>query len=123
MCVGYNVFVCNAICHTLESHRPAATDRINREIRDYNGNECSVDVHEVTCLYPTGRWLGETLKRDNAATVSYLKEQYNRDVDTNTYRLMVDGSTIEICKETEIGLQTVALGESKWILEHTQSGQ
>jgi hypothetical protein len=123
MCVGYNTFVCNSICHMLESHRPRVTDRIQQEISDYCGNTCFVDAHEVTCLYPTGRWLGETLKRDNAATVSYLKEQYNRDVDTNTYRLMVDGATIEICKETEIGLQTVALGESKWILEHTQSGQ
>lgn len=123
MCVGYNVFVCNRICHTLEAHRPKVTDRIRKKITDYYGNKAFVDSHEVTCLYPTGRWLGETLKRDNAATVSYLKEQYNRDVDTNTYRLMVEGATIEICKETSIGLETVAMGESKWILEHTQSGQ
>lgn len=118
MSIGYNVFASNAISHTLESHRPAATDRVKRTIVDYRGYSSEVDCHEVICLYPTGRWLGETLKRDNANTVKYLQDVWHRNVDTNTYRLMVNGSTIEICQDTDFGIETKVIGESKWILEH-----
>lgn len=116
--LGYNVFVGNGLCHTLESHRPRPTDRYRGEIYDYRGRSGYVECHESPCLYPVGRWVGETLKRDNANTVSFLKEFYGREVDTTIRYMRVDGYTIEICRETEFGMETIAMGESEWLKSH-----
>lgn len=116
MCVGYNVFVCPELCHALEGHKPSASDTIKRCVTDYRGKTASVDVHEVTCLYPIGRWLGETLKRDNANTCEFLKREYNRDVPTNVRRLYYDADTnvIEVCEEKGITTDTIFMGVRKW---------
>lgn len=115
MSLGYNVFVGNELCHTLESHRPKPTDIFHGTIIDHTGCSRFVECHESPCLYPVGRWVGETLKRDNANTVSFLKEFYGREVDTTIRYMRVDGYTIEICRETEFGMETVAMGESEWL--------
>lgn len=116
--VGYNVFVCNGICHSLESRKPDVGERFVGRIIDYKGRTSDVNVHEVTCLYPVGRWLGETLKQANMQTVEYLSRRYNRHVDTSIRRIITDGSTIEICRETQGGLMTVMIGESEWLSTH-----
>ena len=118
MSLGYNVFVGNELCHTLESHRPKPTDIFHGTIIDHTGCSRFVECHESPCLYPVGRWVGETLKRDNANTVSFLKEFYGREVDTTIRYMRVDGYTIEICKETEFGMETIAMGESEWLKSH-----
>lgn len=119
MCVGYNVFVCNEVCHTLESHRPNPTDRFVGYIEDYTGRKTLINVHEVVCLYPTGRWLGETLKQQNMNTIEYLRQEYGRSVDTSVRYLWVKGNVIEVCKNTKHGMETIALGESAWLKSHT----
>ena len=111
LCVGYNVFVGNEICHSLESHTPNVTDRFEGMVRDYQGRETYVDTHEVTCLYPIGRWLGETIKQANMQSVRYLETRYNRYVDTSVRHLNVDNNTIEICEEKDEGIITVMIGD------------
>lgn len=118
LCVGYNVWVCHEVCHALESHRPNPHDRIRECVKDYKGVETVVDNHEVTCLYPVGRWLGETMKRDNAATVMFLKDVYDREVDTSIRRLYANEQTgqIEVTRQVEEGNErTVLLGVSEWL--------
>lgn len=116
MCIGYNVFVCPELCHALEGHKPNASDRVNRRIMDYLGNTTTVNVHEVTCLYPTGRWLGETLKKDNANTCAFLQREYGREVPTEIRKLYYDSKsgTIEVCKENVGFDETIFMGVRKW---------
>ena len=116
MCVGYNVFVSPELCHALEGHKPKSTDTIKTTIRDYLGVETEVDIHEVTCLYPIGRWLGETLKKDNEATCVFLEKHYGRKVNTNTRKLYYDTNTgiIEVCEEKGMTTETIFLGVRKW---------
>ena len=118
MSVGYNVHVCNGLCHTLESSRPGACERLVGRVTDYLGNECDVNVHEVTCLYPMGRWLGETLKQQNMQTVEYLRRRYNRFVDTRARSLVVEGTTIEIVLDGPQGMVTEMIGDSEWLSTH-----
>lgn len=116
MCVGYNVFVSPNLCHALESHKPNATDRVKGLVTDYLGRETAVDVHEVTCLYPIGRWLGETLKRDNANTCAFLREEYGRNVCTDVRKLYVDERTgeIEVMRENVGFDETIMMGVKRW---------
>lgn len=111
MSIGYNVFVSPNVSNALEGHKPNAKDRFRGNIVDYTGKEMFVDCHEVTCLYPVGRWLGETLKRDNLGTVNFLKDFYDRDVDTRIRKLYYDGREFELTVETELGEETVMIGE------------
>ncbi len=122
MCVGYNVFVCPELCHALEGHKPSARDKVKGTITDYRGVTASVDVHEVTCLYPIGRWLGETLKRDNANTCEYLRREYGRNVLTDIRKLYYDSEsgTIEVCVERGATTETVCLGVRRW--QNTTTG-
>lgn len=116
MCVGYNVFVCPELCHALEGHKPSASDKIKGCITDYKGVTTTVDVHEVTCLYPIGRWLGETLKRDNANTCEFLRREYGREVPTSIRKLYYnpDTNVIEVCEEKGIVTETIFMGVRKW---------
>ena len=81
--LGYNVIVNNSIAHALEGHKPKAGDVFHQEVTDYLGNTCEVNAHESQALYPVGRVLGETSKASNLQTVHFLRERYNRQVDTN----------------------------------------
>ena len=75
LALGYNVRVDNAICHSLERHRPAAADRFTGYVTDYRGETSWVDVPQSIALYPGDRLLGEPAKKDNAATLAYLERQ------------------------------------------------
>ena len=72
LALGYNVRVSNEICHSLERHRPKASDRFRGMVTDYLGNTALVDCPESIALYPADRLLGEPAKKDNAATLAYL---------------------------------------------------
>ena len=111
MCIGFNVFVEHGICHALEGHRPGVKDRFVGEVHDHNGRTSAVDVHEVICLYPIGRWLGETIKQANMQSVKYLENKYNRYVDTTTRMLYAHENFIEVCVQAENGLETVMIGD------------
>lgn len=123
LCVGYNVFVCHQICHALEGHRPKPTDKVSETIEDYEGSKADITAHEVVCLYPVGRWLGETMKRDNRATVEYLSKVYDRGVDVAVRRLYANEVTgeIEVTRQVEGETETtVMMGVSEWLKSHSQ---
>jgi len=112
--VGYNVFVSNEICHALETHRPSVRDRYNASVTDYLGSTSNVDVHESVCLYPTGRWLGETLKQANSMSVEYLQRVYGRNVNTDIKYLQFDGENAFIECDSSYGKKVIMMGGSTW---------
>lgn len=81
MCIGYNVFVSPDLSHALESKHPKVTDVFSGDVRDYTGKVSHVEVHESTALYPTGRWLGETLKPTNVENMNLLRAWYGFEPD------------------------------------------
>ena len=113
--LGYNVSVTNSICHALEGHHPKATDLYDSDVTDYLGNTTHVTAHESNALYPASRMLGETAKPTNARTVSYLRGEYGRDVDTSLRTLCTDTDACGnihpvIQRFGEYGLETVMRG-------------
>ena len=112
--VGYNVYVSHGICHALETHRPSVRARFDEVITDYLGNSAKVTAHESVCLYPTGRWLGETLKQSNRMNVDYLMRKYARHVNTDTRYLEYDGTQASVSKDGIFGREIVAIGGSTW---------
>ena len=90
-CLGYNIFVSHNISHVLESHHPKAQDVYDADVTDYRGRTSHVNAHESPALYSAGRWLGDTSKYTNASNVGFLREHYNRIVDTRMRELVVDG--------------------------------
>lgn len=108
--LGYNVTVSNAICHALEGHKPKATDVFDRDVTDYLGKTCHVHAHESQALYPINRVLGETSKPTNANSVVYLRNKYNREIDTSDRYLYRTKEGCIIQKHTEYGLETVMKG-------------
>lgn len=81
-CLGYNVEVDNAICHSLQRTHPLVRDRIRCEVTDYTGRVCQVDDYEAICLYPASREIGDTSKGSNWDNVRYLRS-IGRDVDVS----------------------------------------
>ena len=57
------------------------------------GNTSHVYAHQSIALYPSSRWLGETLKLTNRLSVEYLEDEYNRIVDTDTRYVERDDKT------------------------------
>jgi hypothetical protein len=110
--VGYNVFVSHGICHALETHRPSVRDRYNGFVTDYVGNTFEVTAHESVCLYPSGRWLGETLKQTNRMNVDYLMRNYGRYVNTDTRYLEYDGKQVSISRDRTFGRELVMIGSA-----------
>lgn len=92
-CVGFNTLVYNEVSHTLEHHLPQPTDTYEGLVTDYLGNTAYVKAHQSVALYPSSRWLGETLKLTNAFSVKYLHDKYGRDVDTVSRYLKRDKKT------------------------------
>lgn len=90
-CLGYNIFVSHNISHVLESHHPSAQDVYDNYVTDYRGYTAHVVCHESPALYASGRWLGDTSKYTNASNVAYLREHYDRDIDTRMRELVIDG--------------------------------
>lgn len=87
MSLGYDVLVDYEICHTLQRSRPHVWDRYVGMVTDYRGETARVDAPEAIALYPSGRWLGESDKQANGENIAYLRDVYNRNVETTPREL------------------------------------
>ena len=105
--IGYNVFVESSVSHALEKHQPKAADVFDESVTDARGDTRHVGSHQSPALYPSGRWLGETLKFTNASSVSYLRRRYGRDVDTATRFVGTDGKRVWVKREGNDGIETI----------------
>lgn len=101
--LGYDVLVNYEICHTLQRNRPHVWDRYVGVVTDYRGETARVDVPEAIALYPSGRWLGESDKQANGENISYLRNVYNRNVETTPRELvMQDGKPKVVSIDGEV---------------------
>ena len=103
MAFGYDVLVDYEICHTLQRNRPHVWDRYVGVVTDYRGEAARVDVPEAIALYPSGRWLGESDKQANGENIAYLRNVYNRNVETTPRELVIqDGKPKIVSIDGEI---------------------
>lgn len=103
MSLGYDVLVDYDICHTLQRNRPHVWDRYVGIVTDYRGETARVDAPEAIALYPSGRWLGESDKQANGENLAYLRNVYNRNVETTPRELvMQDGKPKIVSIDGEI---------------------
>lgn len=101
--LGYDVLVDYEICHTLQRNRPHVWDRYVGAVTDYRGATCHVDAPEAIALYPSGRWLGESDKQANGENLAYMRDVYNRNVETLPRELIVrDGRPMIVSIDGEI---------------------
>lgn len=107
--VGFDTYVSNAISHTLEHHKPQPTDIYDGEVTDYAGISARVFSHQSVALYPSSRWLGETLKLTNRLSVKYLSTKYGRTIPAGCRYLKRDPKTGKavLSKDTEEGIKVV----------------
>lgn len=89
MSLGYDVLVDYEICHILQRNRPHVWDRYVGTVTDYRGATCHVDAPESIALYPSGRWLGESDKQANGENLTYIRNTYNRNVETTPRELIM----------------------------------
>lgn len=103
MSLGYDVLVDYEICHTLQRNRPHVWDRYVGTVTDYHGATYHVDAPEAIALYPAGRWLGESDKQANGENLTYLRNMYNRIVETTPRELVMrDGKPKIVSIDGEI---------------------
>ncbi len=103
MALGYDVLVDYEICHTLQRNRPHVWDRYVGFVTDYRGDMARVDVPEAIALYPSGRWLGESDKQANGENIAYLRNVYNRNVETTPRELVIqDGKSRIVSIDGEV---------------------
>lgn len=103
MSLGYDVLVDYEICHTLQRNRPHVWDRYTGTVTDYRGATYHVDAPEAIALYPAGRWLGESDKQANGENLAYLRNMYNRIVETTPRTLIMrDGKPMVVSIDGEI---------------------
>lgn len=103
MSLGYDVLVDYEICHTLQRNRPHVWDRYVGTVTDYRGATYHVDAPEAIALYPSGRWLGESDKQANGENLTYLRNMYNRIVETTPRELIMrDGKPKIVSIDGEI---------------------
>ena len=103
MSLGYDVLVDYEICHTLQRNRPHVWDRYVGTVTDYRGEAVRVDAPEAIALYPSGRWLGESDKQANGENIAYLRNVYNRSVETTPRELVIqDGKPRIVSIDGEI---------------------
>lgn len=103
LAIGYDVLVDYGICHTLQRGRPRVWDRYIGDVTDYRGVTCHVDAPEAIALYPSGRWLGESDKQANAENLAYMRDVYNRNVETFPRELVVrDGRPMIVSIDGEV---------------------
>ena len=103
MSLGYDVLVDYDICHTLQRNRPHVWDTYVGTCTDYQGATYHVDVPEAIALYPSGRWLGESDKQANGENLTYLRNTYNRNVETLPRELIMrDGKPMIVSIDGEI---------------------
>lgn len=101
--LGYDVLVDYDICHTLQRNRPHVWDRYVGTVTDYQGMTYHVDAPEAIALYPSGRWLGESDKQANEENLAYMRNVYNRHVETLPRELIVrDGKPMIVSIDGEI---------------------
>lgn len=101
--LGYDVLVDYEICHTLQRNRPHVWDRYVGTVTDYRGATYHVDAPEAIALYPSGRWLGESDKQANGENLTYLRNIYDRNVETIPRELIVrDGKPMIVSIDGEI---------------------
>lgn len=101
--LGYDVLVDYEICHTLQRNRPHVWDRYVGTVTDYRGVTCHVDAPEAIALYPSGRWLGESDKQANGENLAYMRDVYNRNVETLPRELIVrDGRPMIVSIDGEV---------------------
>lgn len=110
--LGFDTFVSHGISHSLEHKKPGPDSVFDSDVTDYLGKTSHVHAHESTALYPEGRWLGETLKQTNRLSVDYLREHYNRRVETRTRYLQIGSETgrAELLRDGEGGIETIMRG-------------
>ena len=89
-CFGYNVYVSHDISHALEHYRPKPSDKFEREIIDYTGKKTYVSLYQTIALYDSGRYIGETTKLTNKASLNYIKDVYNRDLRSDLRYLYIE---------------------------------
>lgn len=103
LALGYDVLVDYEICHTLQRNRPHVWDRYVGTVTDYRGATYHVDAPEAIALYPSGRWLGESDKQANGENLAYMRDIYNRNVETLPRELIVrDGRPMIVSIDGEI---------------------
>lgn len=103
LALGYDVLVDYEICHTLQRNRPHVWDRYVGTVTDYRGATYHVDGPEAIALYPSGRWLGESDKQANGENLAYMRDIYNRNVETLPRELIVrDGRPMIVSIDGEI---------------------
>lgn len=103
LALGYDVLVDYEICHTLQRNRPHVWDRYVGTVTDYQGMTYHVDAPEAIALYPSGRWLGESDKQANGENLAYMRDVYNRNVETLPRELIVrDGRPMIVSIDGEI---------------------
>lgn len=103
LALGYDVLVDYEICHTLQRNRPHVWDRYVGTVTDYRGATYHVDAPEAIALYPSGRWLGESDKQANGENLAYMRDVYNRNVETLPRELIVrDGKPMIVSIDGEI---------------------
>lgn len=103
MSLGYDVLVDYEICHTLQRNRPHAWDRYTGAVTDYRGSTYHVDAPEAIALYPAGRWLGESDKQANGENLTYIRNTYNRYMETMPRELIMrDGKPMIVSIDGEI---------------------
>ena len=103
LALGYDVLVDYDICHTLQRKRPHVWDRYVGTVTDYRGATCHVDAPEAIALYPSGRWLGESDKQANGENLAYMRDTYNRNVETMPRELIMrDGRPMIVGIDGEI---------------------
>lgn len=101
--LGYDVLVDYEICHTLQRNRPHVWGRYVGTVTDYRGATYHVDAPEAIALYPSGRWLGESDKQANGENLAYMRDVYNRNVETLPRELIVrDGKPMIVSIDGEI---------------------
>lgn len=101
--LGYDVLVDYEICHTLQRNRPHVWARYVGTVTDYQGMTYHVDAPEAIALYPSGRWLGESDKQANGENLAYMRNVYNRNVETLPRELIVrDGRPMIVSIDGEI---------------------
>lgn len=106
-CMGYNVCVLPEVSHALEHHKPLATDTIQMPVTDYLGTTRLVTSHQSSALYPASRWLGETAKYTNLATVQYLESRYQRRLETVCRYIGYRDGKIYVEKDTAEGVKRI----------------
>lgn len=88
--MGYNTNIDSSISYLLQRHTPRAGERFEGSVTDHLGNEETINCPQSIALYPTSRDIAAMEKRDNQLNVDYLRNNFNRKIDTRIKILSID---------------------------------